>query len=1199
MSDYILTSTSVTDRTTSFLIDTQADVSLIKENILLRSVHIDKTNDIRIQGITTESVKSLGKIISTIFLDKHLPIKQPFQVISSSFPIPADGILGKDFIKNNKCSLDFHSMTISIYTGYNYIKLPLHQGIIPTYINIPARCEAFRHMNCGDITEDHVIGQQEILPGVFTAQAIVSEKIPLVRILNTNSYPVEIPSTQQINSTPLSKFYVLNTKQENTTRTADILALLTPNFPKFATNTLTTLCSTYADIFALDNEPISTNNFYEQRIALSDDKPVYIKNYRLPYSLKKEINDQVESMLQRNIIEPSTSAYNSPIILVPKKSNSKNQKWRFCVDYRQLNKRIIPDRFPLPRIDDILDSLGRAKFFSILDLFSGFHQVSIHPDSRDITSFSTDRGSFRFKTLPFGLNLAPNSFARMMSMAFSGLNPTTSFLYLDDLIVVGASENHHLNNLVSVFETCRKMNLKLNPTKCQFFRTEVTFLGHKCTDKGILPDNDKFRAIDQYPIPADKDSVKRFIAFCNYYRRFIKNFAEIAYPLNVLTRKRVEFNWTQECEIAFHTLKKRLVNPPILQYPDFNKQFIITVDAAKFGTGAILSQVTDDKDLPVAFASKAFTKGELNKSVIEKELTAIHWAIKYFKPYVYGTKFLVRSDHKPLQYLFSKKDPSSKLARMRLDLLEYDFIVEYIPGKLNVGADALSRIDFNLLKIIDSSNKILKITTRSMNRNKNDTPAKENSSTPPEASSIIHVYEPVNCSECYYWPLISFTPIDTSNCVTLDIISKNKRRIATKRFKIEKPYDEQKLHDILSYLAMLADNISLYKFRIYSTDYIFKLFNLNSFKSKANDILAKLSVAVVSPVRPIASGNEKQRLLKLFHDDPIHGGHCGINRLYLKLKAQYAWKNMLRDVKNYIKSCKSCALNKPVPKNKEYLQITPTPQQAFDITIIDTIGPFPISENGNKFAITAICDLTKYLIIIPIPNKEATTIAAAFFNNVIKYFGITKVIRTDLGTEFYNNIMRELCKLLNISHKTSTPYRHETVGTVERSHRTLNEYLRAYINNNHTDWDKCANIFNYCYNITPSTALHGYTPFELVFGKRATTPDFLSQPILPVYNVENYANELRYRLQIAHNHVRQYLQSDKEQRKKYHDSNASPIDFQVNDKVLLANDAGHKLDAVYKGPFVITALEGVNAIVRDQKTRKTSLIHKNRLVLAK
>ena len=158
-------------------------------------------------------------------------------------------------------------------------------------------------------------------------------------------------------------------------------------------------------------------------------------------------------MLSRNIIEPSTSPYNSPIILVPKKSQDGSRKWRFCIDYRQLNKHIIPDRFPLPRIDDILDSLGRAKFFSILDLFSGFHQVALHPDSRDITSFSTGRGSFRFKTLPFGLNIAPNSFARMMSLAFSGLNPSTSFLYLDDLIVVGASEKHHLKNLGSVFET--------------------------------------------------------------------------------------------------------------------------------------------------------------------------------------------------------------------------------------------------------------------------------------------------------------------------------------------------------------------------------------------------------------------------------------------------------------------------------------------------------------------------------------------------------------------------------------------------------------------------------------------------------------------------------------------------------------------------------------------------------------------------
>lgn len=182
--------------------------------------------------------------------------------------------------------------------------------------------------------------------------------------------------------------------------------------------------------------------------------------------------------------------------------------------------------------------------------------------------------------LPFGLNVAPNSFCRMMSLAFSGIPPEQAFLYMDDIIVIGTSEKNHLNNLTIVFKICRDHNLKLNPEKCEFFRTEVTFLGHKCTQNGLLPDETKTEVIQKFPRPMDKEAVKRFTAFANYYRRFIKNFAELASPLNKLTRKRVDFNWSSECENAFQTLRSWLIKPPILQYPDFTKEFIVTVDAS-------------------------------------------------------------------------------------------------------------------------------------------------------------------------------------------------------------------------------------------------------------------------------------------------------------------------------------------------------------------------------------------------------------------------------------------------------------------------------------------------------------------------------------------------------------------------------------------------------------------------------------------
>lgn len=235
------------------------------------------------------------------------------------------------------------------------------------------------------------------------------------------------------------------------------------------------LCKEFNDIFALESDKMTVNNFYTQSFKIKDDTPVYVKNYRQPYSQRGEVAKQIEKLLKNELIEPSSAEYNSPILLVPKKGTGISQKGRLCIDYRLVNRKLVADKYPLPRIEDVLDSLGRAKHFSIIDLFSGFHQIPISEESRDITSFSTTEGSFRWTVVPFGLNVSPNSIARMMAIAFSGIPPGTAFMYIDDIIVIGCSEAHHMQNLRTVFETLRKYNLKINPYKCSFFKREVIF----------------------------------------------------------------------------------------------------------------------------------------------------------------------------------------------------------------------------------------------------------------------------------------------------------------------------------------------------------------------------------------------------------------------------------------------------------------------------------------------------------------------------------------------------------------------------------------------------------------------------------------------------------------------------------------------------------------------------------------------------
>lgn len=274
---------------------------------------------------------------------------------------------------------------------------------------------------------------------------------------------------------------------------------------------------------------------------------------------------------------------------------------------------------------------------------------------------------------------------------------------------MGKSERNHIQNLKTVFERCRQFNLKLNPEKCQFFKHEIIYLGHKCTDHGILPDDTKSEAVRKYPRPRDKNEIKRFTAFTNYYRRFIKNYAEIARPLNKQTGKNATFEWTEECEAAFQKLKEKLISPTILQYPNFDEEFIITVDASSFACSGILSQNIDNKDLPISYISRTFVKGELNKPIIEKELLAIHFAITTFEPYIWGKHFTVKTDHKPLIHLYNLKNPTSKLSQIRMDLEKFNFTIEYLPGKLNVTADALSRITISDLTKIYENNITLMI----------------------------------------------------------------------------------------------------------------------------------------------------------------------------------------------------------------------------------------------------------------------------------------------------------------------------------------------------------------------------------------------------------------------------------------------------------------------------------------------------------
>jgi len=391
--------------------------------------------------------------------------------------------------------------------------------------------------------------------------------------------------------------------------------------------------------------------------------------------------------LKQGVIQESSSPWASPIVLVKKKDG----KIRPCVDYRRLNNVTQKDAFPIPRIQDCLDAMSGATVFSTLDMTSGYYQVPVRKEDRPKTAFVTKHGLFEFKTMPFGLTNAPATFQRVMELAMRGLQWTSCLIYLDDIIIFGSTFTEHIERLRNVLQRVSLANLKLKPEKCQLLQPEVPFLGHIVSGTGVRPNPENIAKVAAWEVPKNVTEVRQFLGLCSYYRRFVQGFSIVAKPLTSLTSKDSALVWTPECQQAFDHLKEALVGNTIMGYPQGEGDFILDTDACDVGIGAVLSQVQDGTERVIAYASRSMNKAEKNYCVTDKELLALRYFVEYFRQYLLGRRFLVRTDHQALKWLFSLKEPKGRIARWLEILSAYDFAVEYRPGKKHGNADGMSR----------------------------------------------------------------------------------------------------------------------------------------------------------------------------------------------------------------------------------------------------------------------------------------------------------------------------------------------------------------------------------------------------------------------------------------------------------------------------------------------------------------------------
>ncbi|UYV73982.1 K02A2.6-like [Cordylochernes scorpioides] len=447
------------------------------------------------------------------------------------------------------------------------------------------------------------------------------------------------------------------------------------------------LLKNYTDIFEFSKRKQFKDVNVKRRINTGDHLPTKQRHYRVAPRERQIIQDEVNKMEKLDIIQPSESPWASPVVLIRKKDGS----WRFCVDYRRLNKITKNDVYPLPRIDDTLDCLRGARFYSSMDLQSGYWQIDVEESDREKTAFITPDGLYEFKVMPFGLCNAPATFERMIDNLLKGLKWTICLCYLDDIIVFSGGFEEHLRRLQLVLNCLKKAGLCLNSKKCKFGAKTITVLGHEVSENGIRPDQEKIRAVRDFATLRSLKEVRSFLGLSSNYRRFIPNYAHVAQPLNDLLKKELAFNWNQEGQNAFEALKLALIFEPALGHFDYSSPTEIHTDASNYDIRAVLVQIQKGKERAIAYASRTLNKAEKNYSTTERECLAIIWAINKFRPYVFGQPFTIVTDHHSLCWLTNLKDPCGRLARWALRLQEFDVIVVYKSGRKHQDADCLSR----------------------------------------------------------------------------------------------------------------------------------------------------------------------------------------------------------------------------------------------------------------------------------------------------------------------------------------------------------------------------------------------------------------------------------------------------------------------------------------------------------------------------
>ena len=1010
----------------------------------------------------------------------------------------------------------------------------------------------------------------------------------------------------------------------------------------------------FQDVFSKDENDLGHTNLAEHRIETGDARPIKQAPRRVPLAFQGRDKEALDKMLARGTIRKSTSPWASPIVLVAKKDGSV----RVCVDYRKVNEVTKKDAFPLPRVSDCLDTVAGAGYFSTLDLTAGYNQVPVAAEDIPKTAFVTKHGLFESPFLPFGLSNGPATFQRVMELALQGLQWNSCLIYLDDVIIFGSTVEQHFNRLRQVLTRLRQANLKLKPDKCHILQDEVLFLGHTVSKHGVQPSPINVEKILAWAVPTSTKEVRQFLGMATYYRRFIQNFAKIAAPLSELTSKNVEFHWGEESQQAFDRLKSALVGPEVMAYPLNDGEFILDTDACDNAIGAVLSQIQNGSEKVVAYASRTMSKCERNYCVTDKELLAVKHFIEYFRHYLLGKHFVVRSDHQALKWLFSLREPKGRVARWLEILAGYDFEIEYRPGKRHGNADAMSRCpnphDCHCMVSDDSlkcgpCQKCLKKSEEmySMWLDKHN---KINRAVQMRQSMfsvfclwVMSILVIVVGTVNKLWDAIeNCIPMMQSKSDTLDALQDDGRLWP----KLKSTYRKVK-----GYIYSFSKLSQLKIRQVQIENQLLQGFTKKQLQeNQQNDPnLSHIYKWVKDGKRPVSGevccmSPEVRHywnywntleyvdglLFKKFnkHDgtgvyyqflvpkqmrdqvlfqmhNSILSGHLGRKKTKQKLLQRFYWFQVGEDVKLWVTKCDICQQMKSSTKKPRAPLGNMTSGAPLDRLCIDVLGPFPLTPRKNRYILVITDSFSKWVEIHPIPDETASTCARILLNEVICRYGCPLDLHSDQGRNFQSNIFKELCEMLEIRKTRSSPRNPKSNGQPERFNRSLLPMIRSYLKGQQKEWDLHLGCLAGAYRMTPheSTTL---TPNMLMLGREVRMPyevilNNTTSQREPITSYGEYVSQLRSKLNKSHEVARKHLQNTAVKQKKRYDAKCVVNKYQQGDLVWLLNeirevDVCSKLQPAYIGPFVISKVLSVfDCEVVINAAGKTKVIHHDKL----